>query len=93
MQIREEEPTPDTCHNALSPYSKSRRQALAGLALLLFPWHANATPPKLGDDEWFRQFHAFVRLFNNFVESLNDGKLDRSLWRQMHVAWQNMNQN
>jgi hypothetical protein len=43
--------------------------------------------PRLGDAEWRRRFRSFVRLFNAFVESLNDGKFDFERWREMRVAW------
>lgn len=28
--------------------------------------------PKLGDEEWMRSFRSFVKLFNKFVDSLNE---------------------
>ena len=43
--------------------------------------------PRLGDEEWMRRFRAFVKVFNEFVEVLNDGKFDVSRWHAMHAAW------
>jgi hypothetical protein len=33
-----------------------------------------------------RRFRSFVRLFNSFVESLNDREFDSERWRAMRVA-------
>jgi CRISPR/Cas system-associated exonuclease Cas4 (RecB family) len=54
--------------------------------LAICPLRSWATP-QLGDEEWMRRFRAFVKLFNAFVESLNDGKFDLSTWRRMRSAW------
>jgi len=67
-----------------------QRRAVFGLILFLLPWPATASQPKLGDDEWFRRFRVFVKVFNRFVDSLNDGKVDLVMWRQMREAWKNM---
>jgi hypothetical protein len=48
--------------------------------------HAEAHP-RLGDDEWMERFRVFVKHFNAFVDSLNDGKFDMTTWRQMGEAW------
>ena len=72
---------------------KTRRQALVGLFFLPFPGWAAAGQPRLGDDEWYRRFRVFVKFFNAFVDSLNDGKLDLPAWRQMREAWKNMDCN
>jgi hypothetical protein len=50
---------------------------------------ANARP-KLGDDEWMRRFRAFVKMFNAFVNSLNDGKVNLPAWREMRKTWAEM---
>ena len=43
--------------------------------------------PKLGDAEWMRRFRDFVRIFNGFVDSLNEGRFDLSKWRRMRAVW------
>jgi hypothetical protein len=30
--------------------------------------------PRLGDEEWIRQLHRFVKAFNEFLSALDDGK-------------------
>jgi len=45
---------------------------------------------RLGDEEWFRRFRAFVKVFNAFVNSLNDGKVDLHTWHEMQEAWTKM---
>jgi hypothetical protein len=46
--------------------------------------------PKLGDKEWMRHFCDFVKIFNAFVEALNDGTFDVSRWRRMQSAWKEL---
>jgi hypothetical protein len=46
--------------------------------------------PKLGDQEWMRRFRDFVKIFNAFVEALNDGTFDVSRWRHMQSAWKEL---
>lgn len=46
--------------------------------------------PKLGDEEWMRRFRDFVKLFNAFVEALNDGAFDVSRWHRMQKAWKEL---
>lgn len=46
--------------------------------------------PKLGDEEWRRRFRDFVKIFNPFVEALNDGTFDVSRWRRMKSAWKEL---
>jgi hypothetical protein len=46
--------------------------------------------PKLGDEEWMRRFRDFVKMFNAFVEALNDGNFDVSRWRHMQSAWKGL---
>lgn len=46
--------------------------------------------PKLGDEEWMRRFRDFVKIFNPFVEALNDGTFDVSRWRRMQRAWKEL---
>ena len=61
------------------------------LSLLFGSFASGATlRPKLGDDEWMRRFREFVKVFNAFVNSLNDGKVDTRSWRLMHKAWAEM---
>jgi len=57
-----------------------------GPLLAMFPLPGLARP-KLGNDEWMLRFRAFVKLFNAFVESLNDGCFDLSTWQRMRAAW------
>jgi hypothetical protein len=61
------------------------------LAFLMFPFAAfGFAKPKLGDDEWMRRFRDFVKAFQPFVEALNDGRFDFSLWAQMRARWKNL---
>jgi hypothetical protein len=46
--------------------------------------------PKLGDEEWMRRFRDFVKIFNAFVEALNDGTFEVSRWRRMQSAWREL---
>jgi hypothetical protein len=58
------------------------------LAFLMFLFPAlGIAKPKLGDDEWMRRFRDFVKVFNPFVEGLNEGRFDFSLWAQMRARW------
>jgi hypothetical protein len=42
--------------------------------------------PKLGDDEWFRRFRVFVKVFNAFVESsLNELGFERATARTIRI--------
>jgi hypothetical protein len=43
--------------------------------------------PKLGDEEWMHRFRDFIKIFNAFVEALNEGTFDVSRWRRMQSAW------
>ncbi len=64
------------------------RRMLFGTPLLLLLFRRTAVAqPKLGGDEWMRSFRAYVKFFNAFVESLNDGRFDVSNWRQMRRTW------
>lgn len=40
-----------------------------------------------GDDEWMRHFRDFVKQFNTFVESLNEGRFDVTTWEKMRLDW------
>lgn len=68
------------------PTQQISRRALLSLPLVLLPKSAFGSHCSLGDDEWFRRFRAFVKVFNAFVNSLNDGKVDLHAWRDMHEA-------
>jgi hypothetical protein len=46
--------------------------------------------PKLGDPDWMRHFRDFVKIFNSFVETLNDGTFDVSKWHRMQRAWKEL---
>jgi hypothetical protein len=72
------------------PTSQISRRALFSVFLVLMPKSAFGSQCSLGDDEWFRRFRAFVKVFNAFVDSLNDGKVDLHAWRDMHQAWTRM---
>ena len=89
MLAREKDPSAAMFHTAHSGLQENRRQVLFGLLLLLFPYRA-AAQPKLGDEEWYRRFRAFVKDFNAFVNALNDGRLDLAIWRKMHETWKKM---
>lgn len=66
----------------------TRRMCLA-LIITLLP--ARAFPrPKLGDEDWMRNFRDFVKIFNAFVEALNDGTFDVSRWHRMQSAWKEL---
>ena len=66
------------------------RRTLFGVLLVLVPRSAIAIQYRLGDEEWFRRFRVFVKVFNAFVNSLNDGKVDLHAWHEMHEAWKQM---
>jgi hypothetical protein len=42
-----------------------------------------AARSNLGDENWLRSFRSFLKLFNSFVEQLNDGKFDLRTWQRM----------
>ena len=63
------------------------RRMCFGFLLTLLPCRALAGGQKLGDDEWMRHFRDFVKLFNKFVESLNDGRFDVDTWGRMRLDW------
>ena len=62
-----------------------RWRACLVFLLTAFPFDVLARP-KLGDEEWMRCFRALVKLFNNFVEPLNDGIRHRNFER-MRADW------
>lgn len=62
------------------------RRNCFGLVLAALPLHAYAGE-RLGDDRWMRHFRDFVKLFNAFVESLNDGRFDVATWEKMRLNW------
>lgn len=68
-----------------SGITQFRRRALLGFFLMALPLSATAAQCELEDDEWFRRFRLFVKLFNAVVESLNDGKVNVSIWRKMRA--------
>lgn len=74
-------------------FSQRRREITQRicLALLMFlaPKHGLAQH-KLGDEEWMRHFHYFVRAFNRFVDALNDGRFDYSQWESMRAQWKSL---
>jgi hypothetical protein len=37
-----------------------------------------------------RGFRDFVKAFTPFVEALNDGRFDFSVWAQMRARWKNL---
>jgi hypothetical protein len=43
--------------------------------------------PMLGDEEWIRQLHRFVKIFNEFLSAIDDGKFDLPKWEQSRSAW------
>ncbi len=62
------------------------RRLCFGLLIALIPVPAFARP-SLGDEEWMRRFRVFVRMFNEFIEVLNEGRFDLSKWKAMRIAW------
>jgi hypothetical protein len=62
------------------------RRWFFGILLAIFPSRV-AARPNLGDENWMRSFRLFVKLFNSFVEQLNDGKFDLPTWQRMRAAW------
>lgn len=72
------------------PTQQISRRGLFSVFLVLVPRSAFATQCRLGDEEWFRRFRVFVKMFNAFVDSLNDGKVDLHTWHNMHEAWTKM---
>jgi len=46
--------------------------------------------PRPGDEQWMRRFRDFVKIFNAFVEALNDRTFDVSRWRRMQSAWREL---
>lgn len=68
------------------PTQQISRRTLLSLPLVLLPKSAFGSHCSLGDDEWFQRFRAFVKVFNAFVNSLNDGKVDLHTWRDHQRA-------
>ena len=69
----------------------TRRMCFGFFLAGLMWWAGPAFPqPRLGDAEWLRRFRSFVRLFNSFIESLNDGEFDFETWREMGAAWRKL---
>lgn len=66
----------------------SRRTSLP-LCLFVFTSPAVAHI-KLGDSEWMRRFRIFIKAFNDFVEALDDNRLDRAKWGRMRTAWDDL---
>jgi hypothetical protein len=66
----------------------TRRMCFA-LIITLFPVPGFARS-KLGDEDWMRRFRDFGKIFNGFVEVLNDGTFDVSRWRRMQSAWREL---
>jgi hypothetical protein len=66
----------------------TRRRWFALLAVIV-PMSLSAQP-KLGDDEWMKRFRDFVRSFNAFVTTLNDGSFDLSRWQRMRSEWRRL---
>lgn len=77
----------DATRSAESGISRLRRRPLLSLSVLALPLSATAAQCKLGDDGWFRRFRVFVKLFNAFVESFYDGKVNISIWREMRESY------
>jgi len=74
----------------LSQHQKvfSRRISLPlCLMILASPTTAHV---KLGDPEWMRRFRIFIKAFNEFVEALDDNRLDRAKWVRMRTAWDDL---
>jgi len=65
-----------------------QRMRLA-LLMLLIPKHGLAEP-KLGDDEWMRHFRDFVKAFNGFEETLDEGRFDFTQWERMRTQWKRL---
>jgi hypothetical protein len=43
--------------------------------------------PKLGDEEWMRNYRDFVKASNEFVIAINDGIVDRKKWQRLRATW------
>jgi hypothetical protein len=54
---------------------------IAGLTLPGF------SQQRIGDEEWLHQLHRFVKAMNEFLEALDDNRLDPSKWEQVCQAW------
>jgi hypothetical protein len=67
--------------------SLGRRNFVLALLVLAQPAFARV---KLGDQEWLRRFRLFIKAFNEFVEALDDNKLDRGKWRRMQETWDDL---
>jgi hypothetical protein len=65
------------------------QQTYVAVLMLLLPTRG-LSKLRLGDDEWMRHFRDFVKAFNPFVEALNEGRFDFSLWVQMRARWKNL---
>jgi hypothetical protein len=77
--------------NGLSQKERRAMTRRMSFALIFTLLSRNAfAQPKLGDEEWMRRFRDFVKIFNAFVEALNDGTLDVSRWRRMQSAWKEL---
>lgn len=77
----------ETCH---SQERRAITQRLCMALLMVLAPKPGLAQPKLGDEEWTRHFHYFVKAFNRFVDALNDGRFDDSQWESMRAQWKSL---
>ncbi len=56
-------------------------------ALVLASEAATSAHGRIGDAEWMASFREFIKAFNDFVEALDDNKLDLSKWERMRKTF------
>jgi hypothetical protein len=83
----------DACGGVIDIRSTKNMPLSRRLYVLLFTFglpHPLFARPALGDPEWMRRFKIFVKAFNDFVDSLDDNKLDRAKWSRLCSAWRSL---
>lgn len=69
------------------PFPSTSYCARRALAAMLLGAGLARPEPRLGDDEWYRRFQAFLQELNRFVICLNDDRVDLAQWKKVCQAW------
>ena len=51
---------------------------------------ARSQDPQERDPTWQKNFHAFIKQLNRFIEQSNDGIFDAKQWRRVREAWRDL---